>query len=330
MRIAAIAFTDCGMELGRKLLEQEPDMTLERCEKGGLAKWTEHRFRENDALVFIGAAGIAVRAIAPYVRTKTQDPAVVVLDELGTFAIPVLSGHLGGANELAVRLARHAGALPVITTATDVHGLFAVDAWARSQGLAVANPDRIKWISARLLAGETVKLKSLYPVGGEYPRQVEPDEEGYDILVTHRTRGRAEALRLVPKIVTAGIGCRRGVPEEAVAEALESALGKCGCHELAVRAVATIDLKADEPGLKAFCRKRGLPLCTFSAAELSAVPGTFTASDFVKKTTGVDNVCERAAVLCSGGRLMSRKEAGNGVTVALAIEEPKLSFGGTP
>ena len=326
MRIAAIAFTDCGMALGARLREAEPGMTLDRCEKGGLAAWTERAFGGNDALVFIGAAGIAVRAIAPHVRTKVRDPAVVVLDELGTFAIPVLSGHLGGANELAVRLARCVGALPVVTTATDVHGLFAVDSWARSQGLTVANPERIKWISARLLAGETVKLKSLYPIEGAYPERVEQDEEGYDILVTHRTRGRAEALRLVPKIVTVGIGCKRGTAEETIAEAFDAALRKSGCHELAVKAVATIDLKADEPGLLAFCRGRGLPLYTYSASELSAVPGSFTGSDFVKKTTGVDNVCERAAVLC-GGRLLSRKEAGNGVTVALAIEEPKLSFG---
>ena len=301
-------------------------MTLDRCEKGGLAFWTEEAFGANDALVFIGAAGIAVRAIAPHVRTKVHDPAVVVLDELGTFAIPVLSGHLGGANELAVRLARCVGALPVVTTATDVHGLFAVDSWARKQGLTVVNPERIKWISARLLAGETVKLKSLYPIKGAYPAQVEADEEGYDILITHRTRGRAEALRLVPKIVTAGIGCKKGTAAETIGEAFDAALRKSGCHAAAVKAVATIDLKADEPGLLSFCENHGLPLYTYSAAELAAVPGSFTGSAFVKKTTGVDNVCERAAVLC-GGRLLSQKEAGNGVTVALAIEEPKLSFG---
>lgn len=327
MRIAAIAFTDCGMALGRRLQEAVTGMTLDRCEKGGLASWTEGAFGANDALVFIGAAGIAVRAIAPHVRTKVHDPAVVVLDELGTFAIPILSGHLGGANELAVRLARCVQALPVVTTATDVHGLFAVDSWARNQGLTVANPERIKWISARLLAGETVKLKSLYPISGHLPAQVEADEEGYDILITHRTRGRAEALRLVPKIVTVGIGCKRGTAAETIQEAFDVALRKSGCHAAAVKAVATIDLKANEPGLLAFCRSHGLPLSTYSAAELAAVPGSFSGSAFVKKTTGVDNVCERAAVLRSGGRLLSQKEAGNGVTVALAIEEPKLSFG---
>ncbi|MBE6990940.1 MAG: cobalamin biosynthesis protein CbiG [Ruminococcaceae bacterium] len=327
MRIAAIAFTDCGMALGRRLQEQAENMTLERCEKGGLAAWTARAFSDSDALVFIGAAGIAVRAVAPHVETKTCDPAVVVLDELGTFAIPILSGHLGGANALAAALARQVGAIPVITTATDVHGLFAVDDWARTQGLAVANPQRIKWISARLLAGETIRFKSLYPIDGALPAQLEPDEEGYDMLVSHRSRGRVEALRLVPRIVTAGIGCRRGAAAETIEAAFAAALGKAGCHPLAVGAVATIGLKAEEPGLLAFCRSRSLPLVTYTAEELSAMPGSFTGSAFVKKTTGVDNVCERAAVRHSGGRLLTRKEAGNGVTVALAIREAKLTWG---
>lgn len=327
MRIAAIAFTDCGMALGKRLQEKVEGLTLDRCESGGLAKWTERAFGGNDALVFIGAAGIAVRAIAPHVRAKTSDPAVVVMDELGTFAVPVLSGHLGGANELAAALGRCVGALPVITTATDVHGMFAVDSWARSQGLTVANPQRIKWISARLLAGETIRIKSLYPIAGELPARVELAEEEYDVLVSHRSRGRAEALRLVPRIVTVGVGCRRGTEAAAIEEAVAASLSKNGCHAAAVEAVATIDMKADEPGLLAFCRSRGLPLHTYSAEELAAVPGSFTGSSFVKKTTGVDNVCERAAVRYSAGRLLTRKEAGNGVTVALAIREPELKFG---
>ena len=152
-------------------------------------------------------------------------------------------------------------------------------------------------------------------------------EEDYDVLVSHRVRGRAEALRLVPRIVTVGIGCRRGTPAEAIEEAVAASLSKNGCHAAAVEAVATIDLKADEPGLLAFCRSRGVPLVTYSADELAAVPGVFTGSAFVKKTTGVDNVCERAAVKHSGGRLLTKKEAGNGVTVALAIREPELRFG---
>ena len=131
---------------------------------------------------------------------------------------------------------------------------------------------------------------------------------------------------MVPRIVSVGVGCRKGTPEEAIAEAVSAALGKAGCHELSAEAVATIDLKAREPGLLAYCRSRGLPLVTYTAEELTAVEGAFTGSEFVRRTTGVDNVCERAAVKKSGGRLLTRKEAGNGVTVALAIREPQLAW----
>jgi len=328
MKIEAVAFTDAGMALGRRLQAAEEDLTLYRCGGGALRTWTQDAFARSDALVFIGATGIAVRAVAPLIRSKAEDPAVVVIDEKGTFAVPILSGHLGGANELARRLAGAVGALPVITTATDVNGRFAVDEWARRQKLAVANPERIKWISARILAGETIRVKSLYPVSGALPEQVKLSETEYDVLISHRSRGRAESLRLVPRIVTAGIGCKKGTSPEAIEAALVAALGKAGCHELALSAVATIDRKAAEPGLAEVCRRRGVPLVCYTAAELAAVEGAFTASAFVEKTTGVDNVCERAAVRQSGGRLISRKEAGNGVTVALALGETDLSWEG--
>lgn len=326
MTIAAIAFSDAGMALGRRLTAALPDMTLHRCAHGELADWTAAQFPRQDALLFIGSVGIAVRAVAPHVVSKVSDPAVVVMDELGTYAIPVLSGHLGGANALAVQLSQISGALAVVTTATDIHGLFAVDDWARRQGLRVANPERIKWISARLLSGETIRFKSLYPIEGPVPAQWESADEGYDVLISHRSRGRDTALRLVPPIVTLGIGCRKNISREAIENAVDNALRRAGCHAAAVQAVATIDMKAHEPALTAYCRDKGLPLVTYSAEALSQVPGTFSASAFVQKTTGVDNVCERAAVLHSGGRLIRPKEAMDGVTVALALSQPHLTF----
>lgn len=121
--------------------------------KADLRAWTALAWEASDALLFVGAAGIAVRAIAPHVASKATDPGVVVIDEAGRFAVPLLSGHLGGANELAQTVARAAGAIPVITTATDVRGVWAVDTWARRAGLAVSNPEAIKRVSARLLSG---------------------------------------------------------------------------------------------------------------------------------------------------------------------------------
>lgn len=332
MIVKAIAFSDRGMELGTrisKLLEgSETEYFLERCKTGGLSLWTKDSWQDSDALLFIGACGIAVRAIAPFVKKKTEDPAVIVMDELGTYCIPVLSGHIGGANDFAVKLARLTGAMPVVTTATDINGVFAADDWARSQGLVVANPGMIKFVSSRLLAGETLKVKSLYDIEGDMPSGLEYADTGYDILISHRSRGNAQALRLVPRIVTLGVGCHRNIELDALETAFESVLSKSGCHKLSVFQAASLDLKKDEPALIEFCKRHGFPFKTYTAGELMAVPGKYSGSDFVKRITGVDNVCERAAVLASGGRLINKKEAGNGITMALAISEPKLSWKG--
>ena len=138
MTRAYLAFTDTGLALARRLADALPG-SVDRCGSGGvsLAGWTALQFAQSDALVFVGAVGIAVRAIAPHCRSKASDPAVVVLDECGRFAVPVLSGHLGGANNLARALAAVCGAVPVITTATDAHGIFAVDEWAKHQNCTV-------------------------------------------------------------------------------------------------------------------------------------------------------------------------------------------------
>ena len=154
--------------------------------KADLRAWTALAWEASDALLFVGAAGIAVRAIAPHVASKANDPAVVAIDEAGRFAVPLLSGHLGGANELAQTVARAAGAIPVITTATDVRGVWAVDTWARCAGLAVSNPEAIKRVSARLLSGGRVALYSDMPISGQPPEGVDiaSDRARADIVVS--------------------------------------------------------------------------------------------------------------------------------------------------
>ena len=157
MSRAYLAFTAKGEALAQRLAEALPG-SVSRC--GGdvtLKGWTAEHFAQDEALIFVGAVGIAVRAIAPHCRSKAADPAVVVVDEGGNFAVPLLSGHLGGANALARALAKACGAVPVITTATDVNGLFAVDLWAKAQNCAVLEPERIKRVSGALLAGQTVR-----------------------------------------------------------------------------------------------------------------------------------------------------------------------------
>ena len=192
MNCAYLAFTAKGLALAQQLAQTCPG-SVSRCGLGGvtLAGWTAQQFAAADALVFVGAAGIAVRAIAPHCQSKATDPAVVVLDECGRFAVPLLSGHLGGANDLARRLAAACGAVPVITTATDANGLFAVDEWAKKQNCAVWETPRIKFVSGALLAGKTVRYASPWAIAGTPPAGVAEAEEpsGADFALTMTPQG---------------------------------------------------------------------------------------------------------------------------------------------
>ncbi len=317
MKIRYAAFT----AQGRRLAETLRDALGGEIRADGIPirQWTAENFAGADALVFVGAAGIAVRAIAPYVKSKAEDPAVVVIDECGQFAIPILSGHLGGANDLAREIARICGAQPVITTATDANGVFAVDEWAKRQGCAVTNPEKIKAVSGKLLAGGTVSVRSDWPICGTIPAGVDLCRDGLpDVRVTLE-KEETDALVLVPRIAAMGIGCRRGTPPEAFEQALTEFLQEAGLWEQAIVRAASIDLKRDEPGLLEFCARHGWPLAFYTADELKKAGDGFTGSGFVQSVTGVDNVCERSAVLVSGGPLVRKKWAKNGITMALAV-----------
>ena len=331
MNIALTAFTRRGAalvrDLARALSVDGHRCTLACGEKlaaeldlpdayESLGAWVGARFADQDALIFVGASGIAVRAIAPYVRDKFTDPAVLSLDEAGRFVVPLLSGHVGGANDLARRVAGITGGTAVISTATDVNGLFAVDEWAVKHDLVITDRRLAKAVSAALLEGKRVGFASDLPL--DCPEGLYEGKADLGVWVTCRADGGPfpETLRLVPKCLALGIGCRRGTSEAAIRAAVEDVLQ--GWDLAAVKQVGTIDLKQDEPGLLAFCASLGVPLATYTAEELQKAKGDFTPSDFVKGVTGVDNVCERAAVL-SGGRLTVPKQAGNGVTVAVAM-----------
>lgn len=328
MKLELIAFTQRGNSLAQHLAESLSGHGHQAaCTRDGLKaeEWAARAFSRSDGLIFVGATGIAVRSIAPHLRHKSTDPAVVVVDEGGQFVIPILSGHLGGANDLAREMAALIGAVPIITTATDVNGVFAVDQWARRQGLLVCNPERILSVSSRLLARETVGFFSAWPIAGELPTGLSlvPREDAQVVLDLHRPE--EVALWLCPKGIRVGMGCRRGTPETALRALLEEVLTQEGIPQKAVSALCTIDLKKDEGGLQELAQELDVPLTTYSAQELAQVPGDFTPSLFVEQITGVDNVCERAALAC-GGTLLRHKTAKDGATVALALEELHLTW----
>ena len=182
-------------------------------------------------------------------------------------------------------------------------------------------------MSAAILEGP-VPLCCDFPVSGDLPAGTVAGEEGkIGICVSWRDRKPFErTLLLVPRVVHVGIGCRRGVSKERIAAAVEKVLVENQVHPQAVKCAASIDLKREEEGLLAFCEERGWPAAFYSAGELTAVEGEFTASERVLRVTGVDNVCERAALL-GAEKLIVRKTARNGVTVAAAVEHWEVRFG---
>ena len=334
MNIAIFAYSRTGCKTARRICMALPEAEMlcyavPRLAEPGFLPLEKAvygaAFSEMDALIFVGAAGIAVREIAPYVRDKRTDPAVLGLDERANFVIPLLSGHIGGANALARRLAAALGATAVVTTATDVNGKFSVDTWATERGCAISDMGLAKAVSAEILE-HSVPFCSDFPIQGPLPDGLVLGESGeLGIYVGYRCSAPfMHTLRLVPRVLR--VGCRRGISREAVEEAIGKVFAENRLDPAAILGVFSIDLKEHEPGLLAACAAHGWPAHFYSASQLQAVPGEFTGSDFVRAVTGVENVCERAAFL-DAERLLVKKTACDGVTVAVAAEHWEADFG---
>ena len=346
MRISVISFTKNGAMLADKLAkglstighisteyamprhtlaEQQPLNTT-------LSQWASEQFTTADAIIFVSACGIAVRAISPYITDKFTDPAVVVVDETAQFAVSLLSGHVGGANVLTQQVAGLCGAQAVVTTATDTNKVFAVDTWAKENNCVIADKTAAKKISAALLEGEQIGFTADFLWGKELPNGVVEAQEGalgFCVSLNETKKPFACTLRLIPRIITLGIGCRKGTSKAAIAKQVLAACEGLSISPQSIKQVCSINLKANEAGVLEYCNENNLPFVTYTAEELTAVCGEFTSSAFVKSTTGVDNVCERAAVLGSaecGGVLIATKNGENGVTTALACDDWRINF----
>lgn len=334
-----VSFTAYGANTGARIAQALNDeMHVEQYARAidrsllhtKLSRMIQQAMVDCNLILFIGAVGIAVRMCAPYLKGKQFDPAVIVVDENGHFVIPVLSGHLGGANALATYIADLIGAQPVITTATDGQGAFAVDSWAAAQNCFVKETEQIKFISASILSGNLVGIVSDFPIDSELPKELTTDgQQSCGIVISIRTQSHpfTHTLHVVPKIVHIGIGCRRGVSEHAIESFVQEVLQEEGISFSAICQVASITRKQDELGICCFCQKHQLPFVTYTEQVLQAVPGIYTASDFVKQTVGIDNVCERAAMQSSQfGTILRRKSVKNGITLALAAENWRVQF----
>lgn len=350
-RIAVYALTRAGVRLGRRLAAAlGGEMHLpERLGPGpgelgfsSLPARVAETFGACQGHVFVCATGIAVRAIAPHLVSKATDPAVVVLDEAGRFAISLLSGHLGGANDLALTVAEAVGATPVITTATDTAGLPAVDTLARRRGLAVADAAKIKYVSAALLEGCKVALfdpedrlgaRDDPALAAHFehladPALIDPDQPAIWVHWKRPPLGRRQGrlLSLHPRVLAAGVGCRRGISADEILTALRASMEQRGLALDSLACLASIDIKAGEPGLVAAAAALGMPLVIFAASELDRVD-TPSPSERVKAEVGTASVAEAAALLAAGirgGRLLAPKEKHGNVTVAVALSRELL------
>ena len=351
MKLSVISFTENGKQLSEsivKLLEKELEIKLyTKCEAGikddiysdilflkkSVGDWAKERMQEQNALLFIGACGIAVRAVAPFLTDKLHDVPVLVMDEKGKYVIPILSGHMGGPNDLANHIAEKTGAEAVITTATDLNKKFAVDLFAKRNRLYIANKDGIVKVSSKVLAGKeiTMSIEAGHEIiGGESGIRFVPYPPMgvVDVVVTSKDDMFDTSLLLKPREYVIGIGCKKGKKANEIDDFILKAIKKKGISIMQIFALSSISQKRDEQGIVEWCRKEGIPFFTYTAEDLREVNGTFTKSMFVKNQVGVDNVCERAAVKACGedGKLILPKVAENGMTIAVAKREWKVCF----
>jgi len=322
-RTVCFYITTKGRTLARTIASLIPGSACERFSTDEVKRhWTKGK-----NLVFVMAAGIVVRTIAPLLRNKRIDPAVVVLDDAGEHAISLLSGHRGGANALALEIGRLVGTEPVITTASDKSGLPSIDLWAESTGVVIENWDALPKMGTKLVDEGTLKAFSDVPV--DLPEAYEPasDPSEADIAITNRVTLpglRKEAVLLRPGNLTAGIGCNSGTGSREIEDAVRKTLADAGLSFLSLSAMGTIDKKANEPGLVEFARSRGLPLLTFTKDELNGVPHV-APSEAARKATGARAVAEPSALLASrDGRLVVPKRKMGNVTVAIAEQTGEL------
>lgn len=340
-RIRVVALTPAGARLARRLCQvlDRAECWLPAARAVGdaarpfdcLAAVFAEAFARGEDLVCIMAAGIVVRQIAPFLQGKDRDPAVVVVDERGRFAISLLSGHLGGANELAGRVAAALGGTPVITTATEVQELPALDVVAAQNGLVIENLAGIKEVSMALLAGRPVRVVDpegrLASALEKHPHLFyrEDDLEAAlaarprpTVYVGFRERPWPPGwLVLRPRSLIAGVGCRKGAAAVEIVDFLKETFRRHGLSLLSLQALATIAAKKDEPGLQEAARRLKVKLLWFTAEELEQVPVPHPSVQ-ATRYVGTKSVSEAAALKAAQGKLLVPKCKGANVTVAVA------------
>jgi len=348
MNLAIIAITRNGARLGARLKAEavEADLFIPEkfaAEAGGTtlpfagelralihAQW--HRYQ---GFVFIMAAGIVVRLIAPLLEAKDRDPAVVVVDETGRFSVSLLSGHLGGANELARDVAGLLGGEAVITTATDVNDLPSFDLLAQEQGWGIDDLTRVKTLNSLLLEEEEIavvdpsgRIRASFAGRGRlsfhdtFLGALQSGARGYLFVTNRRLPAPVDTpslLVLRPRNLVLGIGCNAGTDADEIEAVVAGELQRLFLSLRSVGCVASAAAKRQERGLVEFAERHTIPLRFFASEELNAVPVPSPPSAHALQAIGARGVAEPAALLAAGGgRLLLKKVKSGNVTLAVA------------
>lgn len=326
--IAIFSFSDKGEILADRI-KGELNTTSYRSGKTDfvIKDFIRENWREFSAIIFICATGIAVRMINGAMISKSIDPAVVVMDDTGRHVISLLSGHLGGANDLAYEIAELIGADPVITTSTDNHYIEGVDDFSRRQGYVLTDARKILPISKLMLAGKTIGFYSKYKPMPSYKLLKRVDsfkDKSFHgmIVVSPEPEEKLDIpyIWLYPKVINLGIGCRKGVPKERIIRAIESLLADLSLSIHSIKAIGSAEAKRNEEGIIETAKHYKCPFKIFSNEEIQAVEDKFEKSDFVKKSIGVYNVSAPAAYLL-GGRMLTEKFVADDITLSVTLED---------
>ncbi len=327
MKIALVAITRGGNKLALELADRLDGATfLTQTEGQKVADLIAANWQSYNGLVCIMAAGIVVRAIAPLLQDKLVDPCVVVMDEKGYHAISLLSGHMGGGNDLARRVAKLTGGTPVITTASDTLKLVALDLWAESQGLLAPSREKLTAAATLLVNRGELHLYTDEGVVSLSPGLTQVgDPEQADIIVSTSTRYAEGATIFRPRTLVVGIGCNRGTPVEEFEEALTELLTDLQLSKASIRNFASIDKKNDEPGLLQFAADNGRQIEFFPGEQINTL-NNVAISFAALKAVGAIGVAEPAALLSAqSNHLESRKRKWKNVTMAIARAPFSLS-----